>query len=115
MFSFLNRLRQAAATIALGATLDQATQAVAVTVNWFPTQVGSTVTYVQVSYTQTFASAPGLLTTAGSASIGLGTITGTVGVVKERSGAMSVMPSGSLFTVAVAGLGMLAGMGMVML
>jgi hypothetical protein len=68
-------------------------------------------------YTQTFASAPGLWTTAGAGEIGLGTHTGVVGVVKEKTGAAakSTLAQGSLVTAAVALVGVVAGMGVVWL
>jgi len=67
-------------------------------------------------YTQTFASAPGQLDTPVSGNIGLGTHTGEIGVAKAAVGAgASVMPKGSLFTVAVGLAGVAAGMGVVLL
>ncbi|KAK6006882.1 hypothetical protein QM012_005890 [Aureobasidium pullulans] len=76
----------------------------------------STEIWVQVFYTQTFPSAPGQLTTAGAGSIGLGTITGEIGVAKAATGAgASVMPQGSLFTVCLGVAGVVAGMGVVLL
>ncbi|KAG9528807.1 hypothetical protein E4T50_13238 [Aureobasidium sp. EXF-12298] len=76
----------------------------------------STEIWVQVFYTQTFPSAPGQLTTAGAGEIGLGTITGEVGVAKAATGVgATVMPHGSLFTVCLALAGVAAGMGAVLL
>ncbi|KAH0270331.1 hypothetical protein KCU91_g8134, partial [Aureobasidium melanogenum] len=76
----------------------------------------STEIWVQVFYTQTFPSAPGQLTTAGAGSIGLGTITGEIGVAKAATGVgATVMPHGSLFTVCLGLAGVAAGMGAVLL
>ncbi|KAL1304190.1 hypothetical protein AAFC00_000613 [Neodothiora populina] len=108
-------LRQAAGNDNLGATLDQPSQKPPVTTNWVESTNDITTTWVQVIYTQTFASAPGLMSTSGSGSIGLGTHTGTVGVVKVKSGTIKVMPSGTFVTVALGFVGMVAGMGMIIL
>ncbi|KAG9821355.1 hypothetical protein KCU98_g17367, partial [Aureobasidium melanogenum] len=76
----------------------------------------STEIWVQVFYTQTFPSAPGQLTTAGAGEIGLGTITGEIGVAKAATGVgATVMPQGSLFTVCLGLAGVAAGMGVVLL
>lgn len=108
-------LRQAAGNDNLGTTLDQATQAGTVTSEWVESTNSITTTWVEMVYTQTFASVVDQLTTAGAGNIGLGTITGTVGVVKEKSGAHSVMPHGTLITVAIGALGVITGMGMIVL
>lgn len=76
----------------------------------------STEIWSEVFYTQTFVSAPGQLTTAGAGEIGLGTITGEIGIAKAATGAgASVMPQGSLFTVCLGMAGVVAGMGVVLL
>lgn len=77
----------------------------------------STEEWTQVFYTQTFASSLDSWTTAGAGSIGLGTHTGEVGVVKDtkKGAASSVMPQGSLLTAVIGLAGVAAGMGVVLL
>lgn len=72
-------------------------------------------TYVEVIYTQTFASVPDQMATAGSGSIGLGTITGTVGIVKDEKSAGSVLAPGTLLTGSLATIGIALGMGVMLL
>lgn len=108
------RLRQAAGNDNLGATLTQATQKDPATTNWVESTILGTTTWVQVLYTQTFASVVDQYTTAGAGSIGLGTHTGVVGVVKAANCGGSVMPTGSLFTVTMGAAGIFAGMGMML-
>lgn len=113
-----NRLRQAAGNDNLGATLAATSESAFVTSQWVESAIGDITTWVDVVYTQSFASIPDQWSTAGSGSIGLGTITGTVGIVeanKKTSGAMSVMPSGTCFTIAMGVVGFVAGMGMIVL
>lgn len=112
------RLRQVAGDDNLGATLAATSQAGFVTSQWLESTIAGTTTWIDVVYTQSFASIPDQWSTAGSGSIGLGTITGTVGIVndqKKSSGAMSVMPSGTFFTIAMGAVGFVAGMGMIVL
>ncbi|KAI9736180.1 MAG: hypothetical protein M1834_001065 [Cirrosporium novae-zelandiae] len=53
---------------------------------------GTAADWISVTYTQTFASVPDQWTTSGSGTVGLGTLTGSVGVVKEyEAGANTVM------------------------
>ena len=111
--SHSHRLRQVGGNDNLGATLTQATQKNPVTTNWVESTNTLTTTWIEVIYTQTFASVVDQMTTAGAGSIGLGTHTGTVGVVK--SGADNVLPKGSLLTVTLGAVGMMAGMGMLLL
>ena len=78
------RLRQA---ITPGAAAAAAATTIAkppnpVTTEWIPSAVNPTSTpYVAVVYTQTFASVPNQLPSAASGSVGLGTITGQVGIM----------------------------------
>ncbi|KAF2238820.1 hypothetical protein EV356DRAFT_572880 [Viridothelium virens] len=80
-------LRQAVtpgAAPAAAATI--ATQPNPVTTEWIPSEVapGST-PYVQVVYTQTFASVPSQAPSAASGEVGLGTITGQVGALRTTT------------------------------
>lgn len=77
--------------------------------------IGSSTTWVEVIYTQTFASVPEQWATAGSGTIGLGTITGEVGVVKDEKSGGSVLAPGTLFTGSLAALGVAVGMGAMLL
>lgn len=108
------RLRQAAGNDNLGAVLTQVTQNNPVTTNWVESTNDITTTWVEVIYTQTFASVVEQRETAGAGSVGLGTITGEVGVVRSSAGAI-IIPAGSFITVALGAFGVLAGVGMVLL
>lgn len=110
----LYRLRQAAGNDNLGTTV-AATQAGTVTTNWVESEIGTSITYVEVIYTQTFASVPDQMATAGSGSIGLGTITGVVGVVKEKKSGATVLAPGTFFTGSMAAIGVAVGMGAILL
>ena len=68
--------------------------------------------WAQLIYTQTFATHPGQWTTAGAGSVGLGTHTGVVGVVKDikSSDAGSVVAQGTLLTAAMGLAGVAVGM-----
>ncbi|KAJ9618931.1 hypothetical protein H2203_008747 [Taxawa tesnikishii (nom. ined.)] len=86
-----HRLRQAVAVANPATTLAQA-QVPTVTSWWQETTIGTRTTWVQVFYTQTFAKVPDQLPSAQAGSIGMGTLTGNVGVVrtaeaKKASGA----------------------------
>ncbi|GAB7347085.1 hypothetical protein MBLNU459_g3216t1 [Dothideomycetes sp. NU459] len=107
-------LRQAAGNDNLGTT-QAATQAATVNTAWVETTIGSSTTYIEVIYTQTFASVPDQMTTAGVGTIGLGTITGTVGVVKESKNGGAVLAPGTLLTASLAAVGVAIGMGAMLL
>jgi len=64
------------------ATTLAATQVNPVTTLWLPSNIGTTVTWVEVIYTQTFASVIDQWTTSGSGSVGMGTLTGEAGALK---------------------------------
>ena len=53
-----------------------------VTTQWIETTIGSLVTWVPHVYTQTFAGTPGQLPEPGNGEVGMGTLTGQVGVTK---------------------------------
>ena len=55
-----------------------------VTTVWMATVINGVTTNVQVAYTQTFAFAPGQGPSPLAGSIGMGTLTGTVGAVKTQ-------------------------------
>lgn len=57
-----------------GATLNPEQYPVATT-QWIESAIGSSITYVEVMYTQTFASIPDQWQTAGTGTIGYGTLT----------------------------------------
>jgi len=76
--------RQGAAVVATDATLDPS-QYPSVTVQWFESTIAGTTTYVEITYTQTFASVPDQWPTAGAGSIGYGTLTD--GGAKKRTAA----------------------------
>lgn len=76
--------RQGAAVVAPGATLDPS-QYPSVTVQWFESTIAGTTTYVEITYTQTFASVPDQWPSAGVGSIGYGTLTD--GGAKKRTAA----------------------------
>lgn len=63
------------------ATLTQ-TAAPDVTTQWVEATIGSVVTWVPHVYTQTFAATPGQLPEPGEGEVGMGTLTGQVGVTK---------------------------------
>lgn len=69
----LLRLRQAASIIDVTAT-QAATQVGSITTVWLPSSVGSTNSYVEVIYTQTFAAVPDQWPSPIAGSIGLGTL-----------------------------------------
>jgi hypothetical protein len=73
-------LRQGQAN--LGAT-QAATQYPSVTTQWVESTIASTTTWVEIIYTQTFASFPGQLPLPGAGSIGYGTLTATGGKTKR--------------------------------
>lgn len=79
-----HRRRQGAAVVATDATLDPS-QYPSVTVQWFESTIAGTTTYVEITYTQTFASVPDQWPTAGAGSIGYGTLTD--GGAKKRTAA----------------------------
>ncbi|KAI5205002.1 hypothetical protein E4T39_03301 [Aureobasidium subglaciale] len=108
-------LRQAVDLLATqAATQNPVTQDYWIADHW--DSVSSTEMWIEVKYTQTFVTHPGQWTTAGAGEVGLGTLTGTVGVVKAATGAgASVMPQGSLFTAIFGLVGVAAGMGVVLL
>lgn len=76
------RLRE----IVTAGAVTQPAQYPTLTTQWVETVLNGVTTYVQIIYTQTFNSYPGLtdpaMTQIQSGSIGLGTIQGTVGVTK---------------------------------
>ena len=97
------------------AATQAATQVNPVTAYWIAStwiSAQSSEAWVEVTYTQTFATHPGKWTTAGAGSVGLGTHTGVVGVVKDTktAGADSVMAQGTLMTAVMGLAGVAVGM-----
>ena len=82
---------------------------------WYQTAKDPAQPWATEIYTQTFASPVSQEATAGSGSIGLGTHTGTVGVVKKKSGGVRVLPNGSVLTAALGAVGVLMGMTLMVL
>lgn len=56
-------------------TATVAQQYPSITTQWIESAIGSSITYVEVLYTQTFASVPDQWHTAGTGTIGYGTLT----------------------------------------
>lgn len=115
-FKVLITLTRLKREIAASAVTTAATQMGTVTTEWVESTIDFTTTWVEMIYTQTFASVPDQWSTSGSGSIGLGTISGTVGIVKDsKSGAVALLPSGTFVTVALGVVGVITGVGMIML
>ncbi|KAK4995761.1 hypothetical protein LTR60_007884 [Cryomyces antarcticus] len=63
-------------------TINAATQVPPITTAWLPTKIGTQVTYLPVVYTQTFVGVPSQGAGPLAGSVGMGTLTGTVGAVR---------------------------------
>jgi len=96
-----NRLREIVKAVA--AVLTQS-DAPIVNTQWVETTIKGLQTWVAVVYTQTFEKVPDQLPTAVAGSIGLGSLTGEVGVVKTvNAGAMATGVAGWRRNVVAAG------------
>ncbi|KAK4935109.1 hypothetical protein LTR10_023780 [Elasticomyces elasticus] len=78
-----------------GATTTAVTQISPVTTYLANSYIGGVATQVAVVYTQTFAAVPDQWPSYTAGSIGLGTLTGTIGVVKSKRSLPTQMPMGS--------------------
>ncbi|KAK6393652.1 hypothetical protein LTR65_002524 [Meristemomyces frigidus] len=67
-------IRQGGATVVTSAATTAASQYPSITTQWVETTIGESTTWVEVIYTQTFASVPLQWNTAGAGTIGYGTL-----------------------------------------
>ncbi|OCK80409.1 hypothetical protein K432DRAFT_297765, partial [Lepidopterella palustris CBS 459.81] len=88
----------AAATLAPG-------QVSPITTQWVESVINGVATWIEIIYTQTFAAVPEQLATAGKGEIGMGTLTGQVGVTKTYGGGGAAVETGRVWArgVVVAG------------